>query len=189
MTIGITGRYCAGKSIASEVFKKNGYTVIDVDSVGHEALEVKKAEILRFFGADVQTAGRIDRKKLGDRVFNHADDKKRLESIVHPWMVGRVEALVKKQPKTVINAALLIEMGLYKICDFVVAIDISDDIAVERGMLRDRLTRDEAIKRIKAQISLKEKLEFVDKVIDNNGNIENFKKSIDRIIKTIGSKV
>ena len=42
MTIGITGRYCAGKSMASSVFKKNGFDVIDVDGVGHEALEVKK---------------------------------------------------------------------------------------------------------------------------------------------------
>ncbi len=45
MNIGITGRYCAGKSIASSVFEENGFAVIDVDGVGHEALEVKKIEI------------------------------------------------------------------------------------------------------------------------------------------------
>ncbi|HEB32584.1 MAG TPA: dephospho-CoA kinase [Spirochaetes bacterium] len=189
MTIGITGRYCAGKSIASSVFEENGFTVINVDGVGHEALEVKKVEITRVFGNEILSAGRVDRKKLGGKVFKSPAEKEKLESIVHPWMVGRVKTMARKQKDTVINAALLIEMGLYRMCDFVMAVDIGDATALERGMSRDCLSKEEAARRIRAQIPLKEKLDFVDKVIDNNGDIKDFKKRVEQIIKTIRSKV
>jgi dephospho-CoA kinase len=186
MTIGITGGYCSGKNKASEIFREKGYTVVDVDSVGHEALETKREEIVRFFGVDILSAGRVDRKKLGARVFKSVTDKKKLESIVHPWMVDRVKAMAGKQKDTVINAALLIEMGLHKICDFVLAVDVSVDAAVKRGMLRDRLSKEEAEGRIRAQIPLKEKMEFVDKIIDNNGSVENFIEKVVLVIETLG---
>lgn len=189
MTIGITGRYCAGKSVASSVFEDNNFAVIDVDGVGHEALEIKKTEIVRVFGNEILSEGRVDRKKLGSKVFRSPAEKEKLESIVHPWMVDRVKTMARKQQDSVINAALLIEMGLYRICDFVLAVDISDEIAVERGMLRDHLSQEEATRRIRAQIPLKEKLDFVDKVIDNNGDIRDFKNMVEQIIKTIRSKV
>ena len=189
MTIGITGRYCAGKSIASSVFEENGFAVIDVDGVGHEALAVKKEEIVRVFGKEILSDGCVDRKKLGSRVFKSPGEKEKLESIVHPWMVDIVKKMARKRKDSVIDAALLVEMGLYSICDFVLAVNISDDKAVERGMSRNGLSKEEITRRIRAQIPLKEKLDFVDKVIDNNGNVENFKQNIEQIIKTIGSKV
>jgi dephospho-CoA kinase len=189
MTIGITGPYCAGKNIASSVFEENGFTVIDVDSVGHEALEVKRNEIVRVFGNQILSEDRVDRKKLGGKVFKSPAEKEKLESIVHPWMVDRVKKIAGKHTDSVINAALLIEMGLYRICDFVLAVDISDEMAVERGMSRDHLSKEEAVRRIKSQIPLKEKLDFVDKIIDNNGNIKGFKNMVAQIIKTTRSKV
>ena len=189
MTIGITGRYCAGKSIASSVFKKNGFAVIDVDGVGHEALEAKKKEIVRAFGNEILSEGRVDRKRLGRKVFNNPAEKEKLESIVHPWMVERVRTIAQKKKDSVIDAALLIEMGLNRICDFVLAVDISDETAVERGMSRDGLSKEEITRRIMAQIPLKEKLDFVDKVIDNNGDIKAYKNMVEQIIKTIRSKV
>jgi dephospho-CoA kinase len=189
MIIGVTGPYCAGKNIASSVFKENGFTVIDVDGVGHEALEIKKTEIVRVFGIEILSENSVDRKKLGDKVFKSPAEKEKLESIVHPWMVDRVKTIAGKHQDSVINAALLIEMGLYRICDFVLAVDISDEMAVERGMSRDHLPREEAERRIKAQIPLKEKLDFVDKIIDNNGDIKDFKNMVAQIIKTIRSKV
>ncbi len=97
--------------------------------------------------------------------------------------------MAQKQQDTVINAALLIEMGLHRICDFVLAVDISDETALERGMSRDLLSKEEAKRRIRAQIPLKEKSDFVDKIIDNNGDIKGFINSIEQIIKTIRSKV
>lgn len=189
MVIGITGNYCSGKSIASSIFRNRGYRVIDVDSIGHEALEVKKEEIVSAFGEGILKNGLIDRKKLGKIVFHRNTEKKRLESIVHPWMVERVKDLIKNDGDIVINAALLIEMGLHEACDFVLGIKIDKNIAVERGMARDSLSKDEALQRLGSQISLKEKLHFVDKIIDNKGSAEEFKEKVRRVIETVRSKV
>jgi dephospho-CoA kinase len=189
MVIGITGIYCSGKSIASSIFHDSGFRVIDVDSIGHEALEKKKDEIVRAFSERVLKNNLIDRKELGKIVFNRNTEMKRLELIVHPWMVKRVKGLVKKDGDTVINAALLIEMGLHEVCDFVLGININKNIAVERGMARDNLSKDEALRRLRSQISLKEKLHFVDKVIDNKGNAGEFKEKVRRVVETVRSKV
>jgi dephospho-CoA kinase len=182
MIVGITGCYCSGKSVASTVLQERGYYVIDVDKIGHEALDVKKNEIVRAFGENILHNGSIDRKKLGRLVFVNAGERKKLESIVHPWMIKKVRSITVEQKNTVINAALLIEMCLFVLCDFVIGIDIDQHIAIERGMTRDHLTKGEALRRLKAQIPLKEKLHYVDKVIENNESIEKFKSKVIELI-------
>lgn len=130
--------------------------------------------------------GLIDRKKLGEIVFKKSEEKKKLEAIVHPWMIRRVKTLIERDKNTVINAALLVEMCLFVVCDFVLGIEIDEEIAVTRGIKRNQLSREEVVGRWRAQIPLKEKLYYVDKIIDNNGGIDDFKEKIAGIIKQIG---
>ena len=184
MIVGITGNYCSGKDSASRFFSQHGFTVIDVDKVGYEALEAKREEIVRTFGEDIVTGDRVDRKKLGRIVFSDSGMKKKLESIVHPWMIRKVKGALCRDGDTVINAALLVEMCLFVLCDFVLGIQVKEGRAIERGMARDALSRKEVNERIRAQIPLKQKIQYVDKIIDNNGTIEEFEK---RIIDLIAS--
>jgi dephospho-CoA kinase len=188
MIVGITGNYCSGKSIASSLFQNHGYEVIDVDIIGHEVLEEKKHEIVGVFGRGILKGERIDRKKLGTIVFNDHVQKRKLEDIVHPDMARRVKEALRNKRNVVINAALLIEMRLNTLCEFVIGIDVTDEVAVKRGMARDKLTREEALLRIKAQRPLKDKLHCVDKVIDNNGEKKDFERKVKDLIKLLAKK-
>jgi dephospho-CoA kinase len=182
MVVGITGNYCSGKDVACELFEVAGYRVIDVDGIGHEALCEKKEEIISQFGKRVLTRGRVDRKKLGALVFGNDEGKRHLERIVHPWMTRRVRDRVCGEGKWVINAALLVEMCLWVICDHVIGVTAEEQLMIARAMSRDGLGREEALTRIRSQIPTKEKLQFVDTVIDNNGDIEAFRETVRSVI-------
>ena len=188
MIIGLTGNYCSGKSIACSIFQQYGYEAIDVDLIGHDVLEDKKREIVEVFGEDILKGGFINRKKLGHIVFNDHTKRKELEDIVHPEMVRRIKEILKNKRDVVINAALLIEMGLYTLCDFVIGLEAKEELAVKRGMIRDMLSHEEATLRLKAQIPLKEKLHYVDKVIDNNGEKKDFENRMRALIQLLGQK-
>jgi dephospho-CoA kinase len=202
MVVGITGGYCSGKSVASGVFRDFGYEVVDVDRIGYEALEARKGEVVSVFGERVLRRGglrpgghhgpegmTIDRGKLGSIVFADPSERKKLEAVVHPWMIRRVKEIVRGGTKVVIDAALLIEMCLFPLCDVVLGIEVSEETAVRRGMERGGLARDEVLLRIGAQIPLKQKLQFVDKVIDNNGDIGEFKEKVRQFVEHAEKKV
>ena len=94
MVVGVTGNYCSGKDVACEEFRTAGFTVIDVDKLGHEALVAKRDQVVEAFGEHILDDGNISRKKLGALVFGDGEKRKRLERIVHPWMIQRVRRLV-----------------------------------------------------------------------------------------------
>ena len=185
MVIGMTGNYCSGKDVACAQFNKAGFYIIDVDSVGHEALEARREEVIRVFGKNILDGQRLDRRKLGSIVFGNTQKKKELERIVHPWMIRRVRRLATESGDCVINAALLFEMCLFTLCDLVVAVVVDEETAIQRAIHRDGLSREEALQRIASQIPTKEKLHFVDKVIDNNGDLDTFKQNIASVIANL----
>jgi len=185
MIVGITGMYCSGKNEAVRVFESEGFRVVDVDVIGHLALEVKKNEILDAFGGEILIEGRVDRKSLGRIVFKDPDKRRTLERIVHPWMIKEVKRIVGVGGDFVINAALLIEMCLHVLCDYVIGIEVSEKIAVERAMKRDGISEQEARMRIASQIPLKEKLHYVDKVIENTSGLEYFLNEVKDFISKI----
>ena len=111
-----------------------------------------------------------------------------LEEIVHPAMVRRVKEIVKRERNAVIDAALLVEMRLFELCDFVLGLQVDADIASRRGMQRDGLSREEAMLRIGSQIPLKEKLQYVDKVIDNSTTVEEFLRRLRQTLNDLIEK-
>ncbi len=185
MVVGITGNYCSGKDLACKVFERAGFHVIDVDGVGHEALAVKTGEIAEAFGKGVIKNGKIDRKKLGAIVFSDVKQKEVLERIVHPWMIGKVRERVRAYENCVINAALLVEMCLFPLCDYVIAVDTKWDIAVKRAVNREGLTPEEARMRLRAQKPLKGKLHFVDIVIDNSTTVQEFEARVRAVVENL----
>ncbi|MGD9926041.1 MAG: dephospho-CoA kinase [Sphaerochaeta sp.] len=127
MVIGLTGRACAGKDQYAEIFASLGCQVVDVDSLGHDALNESKDALRKAFGQAIVKSGEVDRKALGKLVFSNPGKLRELESITHPKMVEACKHLIQKakeqqKPALILNAALLKRMGLEPLCDHILFI-------------------------------------------------------------------
>ena len=195
MVIGLTGKYCSGKSSIAEEFEKKGFYIIVVDKLGHAALKLKKAEIEKTFGSVVIKNGEVDRFSLGKIVFKSSKKKKQLEEIVHPVMVQEVEAILKKEQDNntniLIDAAILAHMGLHKYCDAAIWVAAPFFKRLSMALYRDNRGIFFAIRRMISQKKLKPNLtkKYVDTyIINNTGDISSLSGKVDNILKTINTR-
>jgi dephospho-CoA kinase len=180
--VGLTGGIASGKSLVARVFKDLGAHVIDADRIVHDLLEPEQPayqEVLDHFGKDILLPnGGIDRRKLGEIVFNDPEKRAWLNSCLHPRVFNvyttQVKHLHSRQPDTIVilNAALLIETGYHRNMDRIVVIYADMEQQIKRLSLRDKFTREQALARITSQMPLSEKRTHADYVIDNTGNRE-----------------
>jgi dephospho-CoA kinase len=153
MVIGVTGPYAAGKDEVTNSLVRLGFEEINVDRVGHRALEEKKAEVAAAFGrAVVGPDGAVDRRALSAVVFRDPAALERLESIVHPRLKELVAASVARAKEDcVVNAALLFPMGLAEFVDAVIVVRAPLLVRACRARRRDRLTLSEIFGRFRSQ--------------------------------------
>ncbi|HEY4543806.1 MAG TPA: dephospho-CoA kinase [Tissierellaceae bacterium] len=174
--IGLTGGIATGKSTVSEILKKNGYTVIDADIIAREVVNIDKPsyeEIKKYFGNEILLENKeIDRKKLGSIVFNDIDKLLVLNELTHPYIYEEIlkQVNINKGKNIFIDIPLLFEeedkikkSGIEFDEIWLVASDY--DIQVQRLMKRDKISKEEAVKKIKLQMNLKEKIDKSDLVI------------------------
>lgn len=186
--IGLTGGIGSGKSTVARLLAELGATVIDADQVVHELQAPGTpllAEIVQAFGPGIlRPDGSLDRPGLGAIVFRDANARARLNQIVHP-RVGEEMARREQAARSagadllVLDVPLLLEgrkagtgtaarLGF----DAIVVVWVPEAIQIERTMARDGCTRDEALRRIRAQMPLDEKRGLADHVIDNAGSLD-----------------
>jgi dephospho-CoA kinase len=180
--VGLTGGIASGKSLVARVFKDLGAHVIDADRIVHELLEPGQQackEVVNHFGKDILLPnGAIDRRKLGEIVFNDPEKRAWLNSCLHPKVFNaytvQVQHLQRRQPDTlvILDAALLIETGYHRTMDRLVVVYADREQQIKRLSLRDAFTREQAMARITSQMPLTEKRAHADYVIDNTGNRE-----------------
>ena len=153
MVIGVAGKYCSGKNLVANILKAHGFQLIDVDLVGHAVLEDEKTSIIDQFGDTIlREDGTIDRKLLGSIVFADRKNRRVLEKMVHPIMIRRIQSQIRSTRKhVVINAAILLRMGLSELCDLVICVKSPIVIQMIRGLRRDRLPVVQIIQRILSQ--------------------------------------
>ena len=166
LKIAITGNIASGKSQVENILLKS-YPVYDTDKIAHEILD----KLDGFYSYDVLTDGKIDRKKLGELVFSNPEARKQLETFIHPIVKKRVLNIFDKHKddKAVfISVPLLFEAGFDKLFDIIVLVATDEELRIKRLMARGNLTRDEAIKRIRAQENENKKIPKSDFVINNN---------------------
>ena len=172
--IGVTGGTGAGKTIALRALEKLGAFVFECDAIYHGLLatnESMKSEIAaRFEGVLIE--GTVDRKRLGEVVFNDPSALLELNTITHKYISEEVtRRLLKLKPQKKAVAAIehitLIENGLCKLCDSTVAIAALVENRVRRIMSRDNITRIQAVARIDAQKPDSFYAENCDYVLDN----------------------
>lgn len=187
MVIGLTGGIASGKSTVSSLLKELGAYIIDVDEVGRNVVEKgEKAynEIVDYFGKEILLPdGEINRKALGRIVFSDSSKLNKLNSITHPHIIDRVKEIIsmckaKGIEIIVVDAAILIEMGLYSMCDTIWLVSVDKDTQLHRLMERDRYSYEEANNRIMAQLSDEKKSRYADLIIDNNGSLDELKEEV-----------
>jgi dephospho-CoA kinase len=155
--LGLTGTYCAGKNHIARFLEDRGLPVLDVDKLGHEAIEAEKEAILTRFGTDLLGAdGKIDRKKLGVRVFGKPEELAALEALVHPAanrMTGEWIACREKEgiQACVINAALLHRSSALPLLEGIIIVKAPWFIRLLRAKRRDRLPWKALIRRFRSQ--------------------------------------
>ncbi len=192
MVIGVTGGYCAGKSLAVSRLRELGFAEIDVDRLGHAALQRDKARVVGRFGPGiVGPDGSVDRRALGRLVFADRPALRALEAIVHPAMIAEVERLLGDRPgRTVINAAILFRMGLQRFCDVIVCVRAPFAMRLMRAIRRDRLGPVGAARRILAQgaVCPKRGSADVDIVyVSNSGSRERLFERLERSLRAKGA--
>lgn len=178
VVIGLTGNIATGKSTVMAMLADLGAVVIDADRVAHEVMEPGQPAyeaIVQAFGDEIAPrGGPIDRQRLGQIVFSDPAALTRLESIVHPAVSKRLQALVAQSGAAVvvIEAIKLLEAGLAsQFCDAVWVVTASRAQQIKR-LMRDRgLSYDDAVLRIDAQPAQEEKVAQADVVIDNSGSL------------------
>ncbi len=156
LVIGLTGRACAGKNQYASAFADLGCMVVDVDLLGHQALEESKPALVKEFGSEVVEAGTVNRKVLGSLVFSDPAKLRRLEHITHPLMVQACRARIEEarsqgSPAIILNAALLSRMGLVALCDRVLFIKAPLLVRYRRCAQREGLTLRKFLLRERAQ--------------------------------------
>ncbi len=174
---GLVGGIGSGKSVVADCWAELGCEVSHSDELVRLALEdpVVKARLIGWWGPRiVSSEGTIDRKAVAAIVFQDPAERRRLESITHPWIEERRRAAfagASNAPAYVIDAPLLLEVGLDKECDAVVFVDASRSlrearVASSRGWGPEELARREA-----AQLPLDQKRARADYVLRNEGDL------------------
>ncbi|OEG71568.1 hypothetical protein ATZ36_13995 [Candidatus Endomicrobiellum trichonymphae] len=196
MIIGLTGGIAAGKSESAKYFESLGAYAIDADAIAHE-LTAKGMpalnELVKSFGAGILLpAGDLNRKKLADIIFSDEKAKLKIEKILHAHIISRVNETISQNIKKcniVIDAPLLFEVGLDRICDKIVVVRVSYDIQLQRLLLRDKLNADQAKKRISSQMPMEKKVKLANFVIGNSGSKEDLQKRVKDLYKLLTSGV
>ena len=154
MLIGITGQSGCGKTTVSKLLQEKGYFIVDCDEIAHFLMENDEnmlKEIRNEFGNEFFDGNSLNRKRLGQLVFNSSEKLKILNSITHRYIIKRVKELIEGKEKAVIDAPLLIEAGLDKLCDKCIYVYCPREIRVKRIMKRDNITKEYALSRLKSQ--------------------------------------
>jgi len=141
LTLGLTGGYCAGKSSASAALRNAGWTVVDVDAMGHEALARSAAAVAALLGPGALRAdGTPDRRAIGALVFADSILLARYEAIIHPVMNALVDTAVAAAGNRVcVDAALLYRLPVASRCDTIIEVRAPLLARIARGRARDRL--------------------------------------------------
>jgi dephospho-CoA kinase len=182
LRVGLTGSIGVGKSFVASIFTDLGCHVLDADLTAREVVMPGMPglnAIVQEFGEEIlNTDGTLDRKRLGALIFADENRRQRLNHILHPFIIARQDEILREwereDPKGIgiVDAALMIESGGYKRFDKLIVVHCRPEVQLERLMLRDKLSRDEAQRRIASQMSQEEKQKFADYLIDTSDGFD-----------------
>ncbi len=194
VTVGIYGRIGSGKSEVAKVFAEHGTAVISADLIGKEVVDqnqsVLKALVDAFGEGILDSNGKLKRRDLGRIAFSSAENRAKLDSIVHPPLLDKLRAKINECRKNglhsiiVEDAALILNWGLESELDVLVCVTAPENSQIER-MAHDGLSAHEAKDRLNLQIPADEQASKADFVIDNSGTLEELRADAARVLGQI----
>lgn len=191
LILGLTGNIGCGKSSLSNILIQNNIDVIDADIISRQIFEDKELLNLVFehFGQNIKNIdGTLNRKALGNIVFNDDEKLVLLNSLTHPKIKEKILDKINQiknigKSLVVIDAALLVEGGYLDILDKLIVITCKESIQISRIQKRDNCSKDEAINRINSQMSQEEKVKYADYIIDNSATTDDLKYKANELIQ------
>ncbi len=197
--VGLTGNIASGKTEVAKIFKELGAKIIDADEIAREVVRLGEPawqEIVDEFGSDILNSDRsINRKKLGEIIFNDEKKREQLNQITHPRIMTKIKQTIGNYKKegvklVILEAALIVERGgLLNVIDELIVVSADEKTQIERIMTRDRLRKEEAISRIVSQMPVSEKAKHAAYIIDNSGSLEETRKQVEEVWEKITSQL
>ncbi|WP_042275745.1 dephospho-CoA kinase [[Clostridium] dakarense] len=196
LVLGLTGNIGCGKSSLSNILIENNIDVVDADIIARHIFEDKDLlqKVFDAFGENIINSDQtLNRKALGNIVFNNDKKLILLNSLTHPKIKEKIidkinEAKNNNKDIIVIDAALLVEGGYLDIVDKLVVVTCDEEIQIQRIQKRDNCSKEEALSRIKSQMKQEEKIKYGDFIIDNSGSIIELKEKVYNFIKYMKEK-
>jgi dephospho-CoA kinase len=197
--VGLTGGIATGKTTVSALLKKAGAVIIDADRIARKV--VKKGqpayrEIVQNFGETILLPdGEINRRVLGDIIFNDPQRKQLLNRIVHPHVRKeqnrRLKHIQEKDPDAIVilDIPLLIETQTHRDLSEVIVVYAPEHIQIKRLMQRDGISKTDALARVRSQMPIEEKKDKATIVIDNSGTRENTRTQTLKIFQRLKDKL
>ncbi len=194
IVVGLTGGIGSGKSTFAALLAERGAHVIDADLLGREAVRPGKPawhSIVDQFGDEILSPGtmEIDRRHLAEIVFTDKGKLAALNAIVHPAIVKGIadglERYVDTDEIVILDAALIVELGLQEALDHLIVVEASEALRRSR-LIRDRgMTMDAITQRMGAQSPAEDLRSKADIVVVNNGSLEELASEADRVWKEL----
>ncbi|WP_422657804.1 dephospho-CoA kinase [Paenibacillus sp. EC2-1] len=191
MNIGLTGGIATGKSTVSSMLIRKGALLVDADLIAREVMlpgHPVLAAVAGHFGQDViQEDGQLNRKKLGEIIFNDPNERLVLNGITHPAIRQEIRRQMAEYESAyperlvVVDIPLLYESELQVLFEKVIVVYVPRDKQLERLMERDGITEERALARLNSQMDIEQKKRLADEVIDNSGTLGETHEQVDKL--------
>ncbi|MFB0566750.1 MAG: dephospho-CoA kinase [Candidatus Aminicenantaceae bacterium] len=197
LTVALTGGIATGKSVVAKTLENLGCYIHHADKIAHQLMEPENPawkKIVNHFSREILNPDKtINRAKLGTIVFKREKDRKFLNKIIHPLVLQEKKKTIEKLKKEgrykifISEAALTIESGFTTFFDKIVVVFCNEEIQIKRLRERDNISRSEALKKMSAQMSSREKLNYADYTIDTSGSIQSTIEQTGRVFRILMS--
>ncbi len=174
-TVGLTGGIGSGKSLVAQIFQHLGVPVFSADYEAGKILEDDasvRESLTEWFGPDVYTDERPNRREIASLVFNDPEKLARLNSLIHPLVMKKFISWCNEypdKPYVIHEAAILFESGLYRHVDKTILVTAPEETRIARVIERDKTTADSVIQRMKNQWNDEQKVPLADFIVQNDG--------------------
>lgn len=182
--VALTGGIASGKTTVAKLFADLGVPVIDTDVIAREVVEPGQpalAAVVEAFGRDVLgDDGRIDRRRMRQRIFTDPDARRRLEATLHPAIRNEMERQSREADGAyqVLVIPLFTEGKRRDHVDRVLLVDVPEELQYERLMSRDGVAREQAQASLLAQATRAERLAMADDVVCNTGRVDDLREKV-----------